>query len=384
MSDCSGNYSEMIPTEDGSAVLPVYGPVIPVTRNMPTELELIANDELYNYALTTGNLFDSDEHAAKRQQVLEKLQSMLQKWATEVGETKSVPEEDLLFGGGIQLVLFGSTKLQVNNVDSDIDTLCVAPQFITRQDFFTSFCDYLSRSEGVEALLAIPDAYTPVLKFLIHSHSVDMVFASLQLPALPQPVDLLDLRCLRGLDEQSVRSLNGVRVAEWLCKLVPNMDPYRMALRVIKHWAKQRGLYSSVLGFLGGVNFAILVAQISALYINACPFTIVQRFFAMFAAWNWPSPVMLRPHEDLQFKDSDGRYLPVWNSFSNFKDSLHLMPIITPAYPAMNSAYNVARPQFRAIQVKICVCFDVFEVLLLLCSEECLHACTLDFSSSVI
>lgn len=324
-------------------------PGLPVTKNLPSPDELRANDELHQFMLQVESIFDTEEGSLKRQCVIEKLEMVLREWATSLAISKEVSAEAAAKGGGIQILLFGSTKLQVNNSDSDIDTLCVSPSFISRTDFFESFCEHLSKCEGVEALLSIPDAYTPVIKFVYESHSVDMVFAALNLSPLPLPIDLLDLKVLRGLDEQSVRSLNGVRVAEWICKLVPNPHSYRMALRVIKYWAKQRGLYSSVLGFLGGINFAILVAQISRLYINACPFTLIQKFFALYSTWPWPTPVMLRDYEDLKFRDSDGRYLPVWNSFSNYKDALHLMPIITPAYPAMNSAYNVARPQFRSI-----------------------------------
>ncbi|CAN0461139.1 unnamed protein product, partial [Discosporangium mesarthrocarpum] len=40
----------------------------------------------------------------------------------------------------------------------------------------------------------------------------------------------------------------------------------------------------------------------------------------------------------------------VWNPATNMKDKAHLMPIITPAYPAMNSSYNVGEPQMRLIR----------------------------------
>ena len=61
---------------------------------------------------------------------------------------------------------------------------------------------------------------------------------------------------------------------------------------------------------------------------------------------------MLTGIEDLPPTETDGRYLPVWNPKVYPKDGTHLMPIITPAYPAMNSSYNVGLPQFRLLQVQ--------------------------------
>lgn len=50
-------------------------------------------------------------------------------------------------------------------------------------------------------------------------------------------------------------------------------------------------------------------------------------------------------------------YIRVWNPRLTPTDSHQLMPVITPAYPAMNAAYNVAAPQFRRIQVGLlCHC----------------------------
>ena len=72
----------------------------------------------------------------------------------------------------------------------------------------------------------------------------------------------LDDADLIGLDEAGVRSLNGVRVAQYLLQLVPDVDAFRLTLRAVKEWAVVHGLYSNVLGFLGGVNWAILVAWV--------------------------------------------------------------------------------------------------------------------------
>jgi hypothetical protein len=109
----------------------------------------------------------------------------------------------------------------------------------------------------------------------------------------------VDDAVLIGLDESSVRSVNGVRVAQFLLDAIiattraerrrPDGDEergdgrggdgpplattiddvtslrlenFRLTLRLVKAWAKNHGLYSNVLGFLGGVNWAVLVCWV--------------------------------------------------------------------------------------------------------------------------
>ena len=52
----------------------------------------------------------------------------------------------------------------------------------------------------------------------------------------------------------------------------------------------------------------------------------------------WPRPVLLKQPEE-----NSTLNLPVWDPRYNVSDRLHLMPIITPAYPQQNSTYNVTR-----------------------------------------
>lgn len=170
------------------------------------------------------------------------------------------------------------------------------------------------------------------MKFL--GISIDLLYASLQQPIIREDLDINTNATLRHIDPASVRSLNGCRVTDtilleievrppqfpstallalfmpyftkFLMLFVASCMPFwreyqsllhclqgltlwivqptqvphfRTALRAIKLWAEKRGIYSNVLGYLGGVNWAILVAYICKLFPKAVASTIVAKFF---------------------------------------------------------------------------------------------------------
>ncbi|KAF5371201.1 hypothetical protein D9758_004094 [Tetrapyrgos nigripes] len=236
---------------------------------------------------------------------------------------------------GILFVAISTWLIRVHGPGSDIDTLCVVPKHVSREDFFEVFEPMLRDFEGATEVAGVPEAYVPIITANINGIPLDFLMARLALSTIPEDLSLQDDNLLRNIDERCVRSLGGSRVANAILELVPNVQVFRDSLRCIKLWAQRRAIYSNVNGFFGGVAWAMLVARICQLYPNAIAGAIVSRFFIIMYQWSWPQPVLLKQIEEgpLQVK--------VWNPKLYPSDRSHRMPIITPTYPAMCATHNV-------------------------------------------
>lgn len=69
----------------------------------------------------------------------------------------------------------GSTSLGVSFKNSDIDAVLVTPNFIYREDFFTSFVDVLKKHPHIKDLLPIQDTLVPLIKMRIDGTSVSLL-----------------------------------------------------------------------------------------------------------------------------------------------------------------------------------------------------------------
>lgn len=308
----------------------------PVSTNPPTPNDLKLTAQLEVFLRKTG-VFESDDEQEKREAVLGQLNLLVKQFVREVGEEKGLPEGFLQESGG-NIFTFGSYRLGVHGKGADIDTLCVAPSHVLRSDFFGKFVGMLAAHPAVTELAPVPDAYVPVVRLKWSGISIDLVFARLasmtSIP--PEGVDLSQHSILKTMDEKCILSVNGSRTTDEILRLVPSVPTFHTALRCIKLWAKKRAIYSNAMGYLGGIALALLTARICQLYPAAAPSTIVSRFFRIYASWDWPKPVYLKPIEDYPLP------LKVWNPRIYPSDRNHRMPVITPAYPSMCSTHNVS------------------------------------------
>ncbi|KAK6128015.1 hypothetical protein DH2020_038247 [Rehmannia glutinosa] len=321
-----------------------WGVTRPLSYAGPSDVDIQRTRDLEKFLMDSG-LYESAEETAKREVVLDRLRQIedlnvifvaassipcfatrqshiVKDWVKELTRLKGYTDQ-MVEDANAVIFTFGSYRLGVHGPGADIDTLCVGPSYISREeDFFYVLHNILAETEEVSELQPVPDAHVPVMKFKFDVISIDLLYASVSLLVVPDDLDISNISVLDNIDEATVRSLNGCRVADQILKLVPNIE---------------------VTGFLGGVNWALLVARLCQFYPEANPSMLVSRFFIVYTLWRWPNPVMLCEIEDNELGFS------IWDPRRNPWDRNHLMPIITPAYPCMNSSYNVSASTLRVM-----------------------------------
>lgn len=239
---------------------------------------------------------DMSTDAICRVQVLNHFQKVTEEFVRRVLKRKSYPQSTIDNAGG-RIFPFGSYALGVYGPGSDIDTLVVAPNHVSIDDFFDHFPNTLrdmSPAKDIQSMNPVKETFVPLIKIEYAGVDIDLLFVCLPSKSSIGPdLDLKDTNILRGLDDCGIRSLNGTRVTDELLSNVPQVKVFRHATRAIKLWANRRGVYGAMYGFPGGVAWAIMVARICQLYPYACGATIVSKFFSLMQKWYWPRPVMV-------------------------------------------------------------------------------------------
>ncbi|GER46045.1 poly(A) polymerase [Striga asiatica] len=346
----------------------------PISTGGPSEFDVIKTRELEKFLRDAG-LYESHEESVKREEVLGRLDQIVKTWVKNISRAKGY-NESIVHEANAKIFTFGSYRLgrysvkscaywsQIFCIQRDSQTefgisrlellwtwfmglvLILIPYVLDQNmpvEMKTSLVNFTECSPRCLKYKnctrwPVPEAHVPVMKFKFNGVSIDLLYANVSLWVIPEDLDISQESILQNVDDQTVRSLNGCKVTDQILRLT-----FKTTLRCMRLWAKRRGVYSNVTGFLGGINWALLVARICQLYPNALPGMLVSRFFRVYNLWRWPNPVMLCPIQ------AGSLGLSFWDPRRNYKDRLHLMPIITPAYPCMNSSFNVSTSTLRVM-----------------------------------
>lgn len=277
------------------------------------------------------------EELGSKHLAISELQRLVDAWLRAAFGRAGDVTATLLFGG--------SWHLKVGLADSDLDVVALLPRFVQPARFFGSLADHLRASAGVAKLVARTKATVPILSFQLNGVHIDLLFARYTQDVVPRHVPVHSDRVLEGMDAASIRSLSVPRVASLVLELVPDGSVFRACLRIIRLWAARRGIYSNKQGFLGGISWTILVAFVCQMFPHAAVSSVVHRFFTVMSTWSWPAPILLaKPYENPRVTACDQ-----WSPLKHHHDRAHLMPIISPGFPAVNTAVNVNHSTMRVL-----------------------------------
>ena len=298
--------------------------------------DLLLSEELSSKLKTTYEYEDTPSDRESKDQVFQELKSLIDSWFSSTAKALNQTASG-------QFLVFGSFRMGVNHRDSDLDTICIAPNFVNRDThFFGDLFQSLKNQCKVSEIYVISDAMVPLIKLKFNGIPIDILLAIMEIQKIPNDLEFLnkDEELLKNIEEKSYKGLNGIRTAETIMRSVKNLEEFRLFLKLIKLWAKNKLIYSSVMGYLGGISWAILAAKICQLYPEYAAAKLLERFFFIYSLWIWEEmPVLLEPLKNNIETAPNPKLLQFqWDEKAEKTE----MSIITPAFPCMNSSHTVS------------------------------------------
>jgi len=164
--------------------------------------------------------------------------------------------------------------------------------------------------------------------------------------------------------------MNGPRNVDMIIQAVDvkedssRISNFRTTLKLLKLWAKNRGIYSNAMGYVTGISLAILVAKICQLFPNLKPNKLIQKFFQFYSIWNWTEfPVIIdeiRTYENMEEFNNMQWYDPkseIGEEKMNLlkTDFASPMMVITPAFPVMNATRKVTKTHLNIMKEQFAI-----------------------------
>jgi poly(A) polymerase len=244
---------------------------------------------------------------------------------------KQACTECLGFEAALQLL--GSARLDVASSNSDLDVICLIPDYVAGKRFLArveeclhGLCD---RSQ------VVVDARFPVLRLQIEGISLDLLYTQVEAVAGWERLDLAAIAPLIKNTKVIIGCWDADLILDRVTARLP-LAAFQLLLKSVRSWAKSREIYGNSWGFLGGFSWSILCAY-SCIDYRGSDFSIeslLAHFFELFSRYNWREPLALtdagRAYEAHTPRD--------W------------LPIVSAIEPCKNTARNVTRSTAKILQ----------------------------------
>ncbi len=236
-------------------------------------------------------------------------------------------------GFNATLLLLGSARLDVASPDSDLDVICLIPNYVAGKKFLARVED---RLQGLyDRSLVVVDARFPVLRLTIDGISLDLLYTQVEVTDGWDNLDLQDLKARVKNPKAIVGCWEADLIVDLVSQHVP-LESFRWLLKAVRAWAKSRGIYGNSWGFLGGFSWSLLCAWSCIQYRGKDRSTesLLANFFQLLSQHDWSKAISLT-EVGCQYQAK----LP--------NDRL---PIITSIEPCKNTARNITRSTAQILQ----------------------------------
>ena len=156
----------------------------------------------------------------------------------------------------------------------------------------------LETHEDFSDVLLIQQARVPIIKFVLNGIQFDVLFAAIEDPKrlgnLLKKLTNLGANHVEGfkdLSETTQSSLFGKIACQNILRSVPNKSTFKIALRAVRFWAMQRGLYNVNCGYFCGITLAVMVGKICQENPDLDVACLLYKFFEQYAESGWREPV---------------------------------------------------------------------------------------------
>lgn len=277
----------------------------------------------------------SRAHQEKRIRALGNLQATLDAWATSFRTSHGL---DYMTNANVfNLKVAGSFRFGVYTETSDIDVLMITCIYIDAEVFFSSVSSALAAGKGMDKVLNIPKTRIPIIELVIDGIPIDLLMASTSMALLPDPFNVLDASIMGSVDNKTLQSLNSARVTDYVLHHSASEGVFVPLLKLVRIWAKARGIFGAKYGYLGGVQWCLLVLHLlqnSSMDPERHHLShMVRKFFKFLESAPWKSCII-----SLQPLDHD---VETRNWYHDKRRYDEAMVLLTPTEPYTNTTFNV-------------------------------------------
>ncbi|CAL5992876.1 Poly(A)_polymerase [Hexamita inflata] len=320
--------------------------------------------QLLNEFVNTAQLVETVEQQSARRDVLQDLEQKISQWVYETYKDTNIqwmtsyrandPSSRLAF-----IQPYGSYYLQTHTPSSDIDSVVVFPCYVNETTFFEIFSQQLKQSRDVTRADAIVAKFS-VLNVVYKGIEIDLQPAILSQYIVSRNIDWLDSKQFDNCKQRTKEVIAAVSTNVKLKNVMGVQFPmFQQLVRILKHACDQLMINGNKIGYFGGINVAILAANLMLISKNRQSLCqLVYNFFAYYGKFSFGSkPIIIC--EEVGYQPMQAP-----------------MQIVTLTKPEINSTSKVTESTKYVIQKQFKSCRRSMEYLMKLISNCLLNPVT--------